>query len=307
MGAHYIFGWLLYLQNVYPFEVALIDVFYVVETWIFVHGTLPMEVRFLAPCWSFAVLCCYIWESYECSWFLGKIFGNIFGLTFVVSTSAWLGGELPSDSLLGDVSQGALCGLWASYFMWVNGVPTGYLLFYSTLSEFAWQLFILLLDSHSAVITIVMLIRDPLKKIYYSTFGEWWNSELNLIPIGWPIYVVIRIVFLLYKRKTHSQFAHDRGDFKVAESIIQYYNCTLAYFLLEATMCSVSFFTAYIATYRMYYIGQLFLLVIFYYYHKESRQHRGWKTFPIYLNLFADSDVAAKVIEKSTQSQFNRQ
>lgn len=301
MKAVYILGLLVYIQNVYPFETMLIDVFKVCETWIFIHGTQPMSLRLVSADLITAIFYCYGWESYEVSWFLVKMVAGWFGQNFVYSTASWLGSELPSDSLIGDVGQGAVCASWSSYFMWVNGVPTNYLWHYRTWKQKLWRIFLTILESHAAVISIIFLVMDPSKKIYYSNVSEWWDLGLNLIPIGWFVYLVVKILFTLYLKWEDQVFAMKRGDYTIMRAIGQYYNCTLIFIMIEAVFCTASFIFT-IPTYLTYYIGQVVLLILFYYYHRDLRSTKSWKTFLPYIHNSLDPEIGEYIVRKTTPS-----
>ncbi len=299
MNPVYFLGFLVWIQNVYPYETQLGDVFRVVESWIFIHGFEPTTLRIICGDWVMVCLLCYLWETWEVSWFVVKKISSYFGNNFVYNTASWLGSELPSDNLIGDPGQGAVCSLWASYFMWINDVPTLYQWYYRTWRQRAWRLFLVVIQSHSSLVAIVMLVRDPSKPIYYSSIAEWWNSPLNLVPIGWFFYLALRLLLLFHQKMEDKLFCHSRGDFHLIDRFGRYYDCLIEYFLVEAIFCS----TFIVPTFYAYYTGQVVLMILFYYRHRDLRAKKEWKTFLPYLSIFFDPDIAALVIAKTSPKQ----
>lgn len=274
MAPYMLFGYNIIIQNVYPFEITLLDPFKQVESWIFVHGWVPMHVRTLVDTIWIAWLICYIWESYECSWFLVRMTAGLFGPNVVYNFAAWLGGELPSDSLIGDVGQGLLCSLWASYFLRASGVPSGMLWHARSIPQKLWRLFVLFLISHSAVISTILLVRDLNEPLYYSSLWEWMYTPMNLIPLGWYIWIVLQVFLTLYVRwEDYTTFPEYEYEIK------QYYNCLFIYFTVEALLCS----TFWIPTYLTYWVGQPILIIIFYFYFHSTNYHitplTAWEMF----------------------------
>ncbi len=261
----------------YPYEITLLDPFKQVESWIFVHGWIPMHIRSLVTTIWIAWLICYIWESYECSWFVPKMIAGLFGANFVYNFAMWLGGELPSDSLIGDVGQGLLCSMWASYFLAASGVPNGFLWYARTTSQKWWRIIVLLLMSHSSALSTVMLVVDMNEPLYYSTFDDWVSKSMNFIPAGWYAWIILQLFFVLYIRwGDYSTFPDYEKEIK------EYYNCLLIYFTVEGLLCS----TFWVPTYFAYWAGQPLIWIIFYFYFHYNNPKPPLTPFAMIYNTF---------------------
>lgn len=277
-------GWHIVLQNVYPYENELLDVFRVVESWIFTHGWIPGTFRIIVPCFLSLYLICYLWESYECSWCFPTKISSLWGPNFVYDTATWLGGELPSDSLIGDTGQGATISLWCSYFMWICELPNSYFWKRRSGKQKLVRLLLLAAQSHLSTIAIIFLVRNVNQPIYYWSISEWWNSEINLIPIGWFIHLVFMIIFEYVYLRMDIDLAVSYSDYYLIPRLKDYTNYRMIYFFVEASLCS----TFIIPTYYAYWFGQIILVILFATHHMshETLKRKEWRTFLAYISMY---------------------
>lgn len=302
-----LFGYYVYIQNIYGFDLTPLDPFRQVESWIFMHGYMPGFIRLLVIDMIVLYAVCELWERFEVLWSIAKqIYEYIFPRDgFVYDSLGFMGCEPPTDSL-GDVIQGVTVGLWSSYFMWISGLPSGYLWCRRTWSQLAWRIFIVVIQACSHLIATVMFVERPSDPIYYWSISEWWTSKPNLFVIGWWIwFLIVQPLIIWWSWYEDVQFAREDAlsyGRSMEEPVKQWYNFMIAFYLFEGFLCS----SFVMPTYYAYWTGQLALLFIFSIIHRQYYQHLEWRTFLPYLfasQYFQDKKNSAIGLIKKTNRQ----
>jgi hypothetical protein len=270
-----LFGLKWFIQNVYQFEVTAIDPFKQRETWIFVHAWVPMLIRLIVPNFWYSVGLCYGWETFECSFFILVEFAKYYPDNSFSAFAHWLGGEMPTDSLIGDISQGLIAALWCSYFLKWSGIENGSVFSIEnknpiwsskTRGQKLKRIILIVFVALSALIATIQATPDPNRPLYPSTWQQFVDEPWNMYPIGWYVYIPIQIFFVWVFYNLDLEEYHDKI------SIRQLYEMIIIYFGINAIITTPFF----IPTYYTYWATIPFLCYFYNFILQSPIQNKMW-------------------------------
>jgi hypothetical protein len=170
------------------------------ENWVQVHFSLPMKIRLLyVDGYRDCLIIIALWEYAETLVYalIKKIWGQSQINTSLVGVQGkkvieWFG-ENPGDSILGDLTIGALAIALASYYRTRYYPRVGNVVYRSrTARAQVWHLVLFCLEALSnAIGTFQFKLRKPIAIV----FGA-WSSFFSLFPFGQICYMPISLVLV---------------------------------------------------------------------------------------------------------------